>query len=101
MHRLSRPADTSQAVSVRTPIGRTSWVLTRLFFFSLPQRITYNTRYFSGNYTLIVLVLAVYALYVRPSFRRLGTLISSVGREASRVRSYSSPSDSFLAGSLR
>ncbi|KAG9316247.1 prenylated rab acceptor PRA1 [Chiua virens] len=44
MHRLSRPADTTQAVS----------------------RITYNTRYFSGNYTLIVLVLAIYALITSP-----------------------------------
>ncbi|KAI9572303.1 prenylated rab acceptor PRA1 [Boletus coccyginus] len=44
VHRLSRPADTTQAVS----------------------RITYNTRYFSGNYTLIVLVLAVYALITSP-----------------------------------
>ncbi|KAH0827383.1 prenylated rab acceptor PRA1 [Lanmaoa asiatica] len=44
IHRLSRPADTTQAVS----------------------RITYNTRYFSGNYTLIVLVLAVYALITSP-----------------------------------
>ncbi|KAF9222771.1 prenylated rab acceptor PRA1 [Gyrodon lividus] len=43
-HRISRPADTSQAVS----------------------RITYNTRYFSGNYTLIVLVLAVYAIITSP-----------------------------------
>ncbi|KAF9231457.1 prenylated rab acceptor PRA1 [Melanogaster broomeanus] len=43
-HRISRPADTSQAVS----------------------RITYNTRYFSGNYTLIVLVLAVYAVITSP-----------------------------------
>ncbi|KAF8550894.1 prenylated rab acceptor PRA1 [Imleria badia] len=44
VHRLSRPADTTQAVS----------------------RITYNTRYFSGNYTLIILVLAVYALITSP-----------------------------------
>ncbi|KAG8213584.1 prenylated rab acceptor PRA1 [Butyriboletus roseoflavus] len=44
VHRLSRPADTTQAVS----------------------RITYNTRYFSGNYTLIVLVLAVYAIITSP-----------------------------------
>ncbi|KIK91351.1 hypothetical protein PAXRUDRAFT_830912 [Paxillus rubicundulus Ve08.2h10] len=43
-HRISRPADTSQAVS----------------------RITYNTRYFSGNYTLIVLVLAIYAILTSP-----------------------------------
>ncbi|KIJ19156.1 hypothetical protein PAXINDRAFT_166991 [Paxillus involutus ATCC 200175] len=43
-HRISRPADTSQAVS----------------------RITYNTRYFSGNYTLIVLVLAIYAIITSP-----------------------------------
>ncbi|KAH7888510.1 prenylated rab acceptor PRA1 [Phlebopus sp. FC_14] len=43
-HRISRPADTNQAVS----------------------RITYNTRYFSGNYTLIVVVLAVYAIITSP-----------------------------------
>jgi len=44
VHRFSRPADTTQAVS----------------------RITYNTRYFSGNYTLIALVLAVYAVITSP-----------------------------------
>jgi hypothetical protein len=44
VHRFSRPADTTQAVS----------------------RITYNTRYFSGNYTLIVIVLAIYALLTSP-----------------------------------
>ncbi|KAF8813807.1 prenylated rab acceptor PRA1 [Phlegmacium glaucopus] len=39
-HRISRPADFNQATS----------------------RISYNTRYFSGNYGLIVALLAVYAL---------------------------------------
>lgn len=43
-HRLSRPADLNTAVS----------------------RISYNTRYFSGNYGLIVAVLAVYALITSP-----------------------------------
>ncbi|KAH7929835.1 prenylated rab acceptor PRA1 [Leucogyrophana mollusca] len=43
-HRISRPADLNQAVS----------------------RISYNTRYFSGNYSLIVAVLAVYALLTSP-----------------------------------
>jgi len=38
--RVSRPADVNQATS----------------------RISYNTRYFSGNYLLIVAILAVYAL---------------------------------------
>lgn len=40
VHRISRPADLNQATS----------------------RISYNTRYFSGNYGLIVAMLAVYAL---------------------------------------
>ena len=40
VHRISRPADLNQATS----------------------RITYNTRYFSGNYGLVVAALAVYAL---------------------------------------
>jgi hypothetical protein len=40
VQRVSRPADLSQATS----------------------RITYNTRYFSGNYLLIIALLAVYAL---------------------------------------
>ncbi|KAF8628875.1 hypothetical protein AX15_003662 [Amanita polypyramis BW_CC] len=39
-HRVSRPADLNQATS----------------------RISYNTRYFSGNYGLIVAILAVYAV---------------------------------------
>ncbi|KAA1474234.1 prenylated rab acceptor PRA1 [Dentipellis sp. KUC8613] len=43
-NRVSRPADFNQAVS----------------------RISYNTRYFSGNYGLIVAVLAVYALITNP-----------------------------------
>ncbi|KIM91921.1 hypothetical protein PILCRDRAFT_809913 [Piloderma croceum F 1598] len=42
--RISRPADLNQATS----------------------RITYNTKYFSGNYGLIVAVLAVYALITSP-----------------------------------
>ncbi|KAH9954143.1 prenylated rab acceptor PRA1 [Russula dissimulans] len=43
-NRISRPADLNQAVS----------------------RISYNTRYFSGNYGLIIAVLAVYALITNP-----------------------------------
>ncbi|KAG6837505.1 hypothetical protein H0H93_008430 [Arthromyces matolae] len=43
-HRISRPADLNQATS----------------------RISYNTRYFSGNYGLIILVLAVYAILTNP-----------------------------------
>ncbi|KAF9075426.1 prenylated rab acceptor PRA1 [Rhodocollybia butyracea] len=43
-HRISRPADFNQAT----------------------QRITYNTRYFSGNYVLIIALLAVYALLSNP-----------------------------------
>ncbi|OBZ67103.1 PRA1-like protein [Grifola frondosa] len=43
-HRISRPADLNQATS----------------------RISYNTRYFSGNYGLIVALLAVYALLTNP-----------------------------------
>lgn len=43
-HRISRPAGLDEAV----------------------QRISYNTRYFSGNYGLIVAVLAVYAIIVNP-----------------------------------
>jgi len=43
-HRISRPADLNQATS----------------------RISYNTKYFSGNYSLIVAVLAVYALITSP-----------------------------------
>ncbi|KIP04198.1 hypothetical protein PHLGIDRAFT_93769 [Phlebiopsis gigantea 11061_1 CR5-6] len=43
-HRLSRPADMNQATS----------------------RISYNTRYFSGNYGLIVAALGVYALLTNP-----------------------------------
>ncbi|KAF8678195.1 Prenylated rab acceptor PRA1 [Rhizoctonia solani] len=40
VQRISRPADLNQATS----------------------RISYNTRYFSGNYGFIVIILAVYAL---------------------------------------
>jgi len=43
-HRLSRPADLNQAT----------------------QRISYNTRYFSGNYGVIVAILAVYAFLTNP-----------------------------------
>jgi hypothetical protein len=43
-HRISRPAGLDESV----------------------QRISYNTRYFSGNYGLIVAVLAVYAIIVNP-----------------------------------
>ncbi|TCD71580.1 hypothetical protein EIP91_007327 [Steccherinum ochraceum] len=43
-HRLSRPADMNQATS----------------------RITYNTRYFSGNYGVIFAMLAVYAMLTNP-----------------------------------
>jgi len=43
-HRISRPADLNQATS----------------------RVSYNTRYFSGNYGLIIAVLAVYALISNP-----------------------------------
>lgn len=43
-HRLSRPADLNQAVS----------------------RVSYNTRYFSGNYGVVIAVLAVYALISNP-----------------------------------
>jgi len=42
--RISRPADFNQATS----------------------RISYNTKYFSGNYGLIVAILAVYALITSP-----------------------------------
>ncbi|THV02432.1 prenylated rab acceptor PRA1 [Dendrothele bispora CBS 962.96] len=43
-HRFSRPGDFNQAT----------------------QRITYNTRYFSGNYVLIIALLAVYAILSSP-----------------------------------
>jgi len=43
-HRISRPADVNQAVS----------------------RISYNTRYFSANYMLIIAILAVYAILTSP-----------------------------------
>lgn len=43
-HRISRPADFNTAAS----------------------RISYNTKYFSGNYTIIVALLAVYALISSP-----------------------------------
>lgn len=39
-HRISRPRDTNEAV----------------------QRITYNTRHFSGNYAVLIGVLAVYGM---------------------------------------
>jgi len=42
--RISRPADLNQATS----------------------RISYNTKYFSGNYGLIIAILAVYALITSP-----------------------------------
>lgn len=44
VHRISRPADLNTAVS----------------------RLTYNTRYFSGNYTLVVAALAVYSIIASP-----------------------------------
>jgi len=43
-HRLSRPADLNQATS----------------------RISYNTRYFSGNYGVVIMILAVYAVLSNP-----------------------------------
>ncbi|KAL4080241.1 PRA1 family protein-domain-containing protein [Scleroderma yunnanense] len=43
-HRISRPGDVNQAVS----------------------RISYNTRYFSANYMLIIAILAVYAILTSP-----------------------------------
>ncbi|KAI0093239.1 prenylated rab acceptor PRA1 [Irpex rosettiformis] len=44
-HRISRPADMNQATS----------------------RVSYNTRYFSGNYGVIVAALGVYALLTNPT----------------------------------
>ena len=41
-NRISRPRDTNEAV----------------------QRLTYNTRHFSGNYAVVIVLLAVYGLYV-------------------------------------
>jgi len=43
-HRLSRPADMNQATT----------------------RISYNTRYFSGNYGFIIAILSVYAMLTNP-----------------------------------
>lgn len=43
-HRISRPGDVNQAVS----------------------RISYNTRYFSANYMLIIAILGVYAILTSP-----------------------------------
>jgi len=54
-NRLSRPADFATAVS----------------------RISYNTRYFSGNYLLIILILAVYAIL--NNLWLLGALLFLVG----------------------
>ncbi|KAL7281704.1 hypothetical protein ACG7TL_005022 [Trametes sanguinea] len=47
--RISRPADLNQATHVRILLPPAS-------------RISYNTRYFSGNYGLVVALLAVYAI---------------------------------------
>jgi len=44
IHRISRPSDLNQATA----------------------RISYNTRYFSGNYGLVVLALAIYAIIANP-----------------------------------
>ena len=55
VHRISRPAGLNEAVS----------------------RISYNTRYFSGNYLIIFLVLAVYALLTSPWL--VGALVFLVG----------------------
>jgi len=44
MQRVSRPADLNVAT----------------------QRITYNTRFFSGNYIVIILILAIYSLLTNP-----------------------------------
>jgi len=54
-NRLSKPADLSTAVS----------------------RISYNTRYFSGNYSLIILILAIYAIL--NNLWLLGALVFLVG----------------------
>ncbi|KAF9653812.1 prenylated rab acceptor PRA1 [Thelephora ganbajun] len=54
-NRLSRPADFNTAVS----------------------RISYNTRYFSGNYSLVILILAVYAIL--NNLWLLGSLVFLVG----------------------
>ncbi|WFC95616.1 Prenylated Rab acceptor 1 [Malassezia brasiliensis] len=43
-HRISRPRDTNEAV----------------------QRLTYNTRHFSGNYAVVIVLLAVYGLIMAP-----------------------------------
>ncbi|WFD00877.1 Prenylated Rab acceptor 1 [Malassezia yamatoensis] len=43
-HRISRPKDTNEAV----------------------QRVTYNTRHFSGNYAVVIGLLAVYGLIMAP-----------------------------------
>ncbi|WFD36557.1 RNA-directed DNA polymerase [Malassezia cuniculi] len=43
-HRVSRPRDTNEAI----------------------QRITYNTRHFATNYTIVILVLSVYGLVTAP-----------------------------------
>jgi len=44
IHRISRPADLNQATS----------------------RISYNTRYFSGNYGVVIVMLAIYAMLNNP-----------------------------------
>jgi len=54
-NRLSRPADFNTAIS----------------------RISYNTRYFSGNYSLVILILAVYAIL--NNLWLLGALVFLVG----------------------
>ncbi|AXA51901.1 PRA1 family protein 1 [Malassezia restricta] len=43
-HRISVPRDTNEAI----------------------QRITYNTRHFSGNYSLVIILLAIYSLLSDP-----------------------------------
>ncbi|WFD47143.1 Prenylated Rab acceptor 1 [Malassezia furfur] len=43
-NRISRPRDTNEAV----------------------QRLTYNTRHFSGNYAVVIVLLAVYGLIMAP-----------------------------------
>ncbi|KAA1093599.1 hypothetical protein PGTUg99_003638 [Puccinia graminis f. sp. tritici] len=90
--RISRPNDLNAATSVSpkqppfpstieriSPNRRGSTLNSSMIGFYL-QRITYNTRHFSGNYALIVAALAVYSLLTNPLLLiSIGFLVGGFG----------------------
>jgi hypothetical protein len=84
--RISRPQDLNSATSVSLhflpvdPTRHDENIEMVLVASPFTQRITYNTRHFSGNYALIVALLAVYSLLTNPLLLiSIGFLVGGFG----------------------